>query len=360
VGPLTGLDICAGSGIGSATFEAIGLCRTICYVEIDPYCQRLLQQRMHDGWLHPAPLWDDIKTFDGRPWRGCVDFIFGGIPCQPWSCAGNRGGSADGRDLWPDFSRVVREVGSRFVLLENVPGLLSGDGGAQFGRILGDLAEAGYDAEWHMLGADDVGAPHRRKRVWVLAYAQHQSDAPERGECEVAAGTMPCGEPGRDRREKDAQWKVPIRSTWEGPGDVSDAIGQYDDAGGHGASEIRRQRSEETGIYRGSETLPNASCQQVGPAGQPRRCECMEDPHRDGGRTQVLSGEVDGAETDGPAGRSPGPGWWVAEPAVGRVASRVASRVDRLRTIGNGWVPHVACVIAGRIAELAEMIFGGD
>lgn len=171
-GLLRGLDVCAGSGIGSFVFEQIGLCRTVCYIENDAYCQRLLVQRMRDGWISEAPLWSDLRLFDGRPWRGLVDFVFGGIPCQPWSVAGKRRGSADERDLWPDFLRVVCEVGPRFVLLENVRGLLAGDGGRGFGRILGDLATVGYDAEWDVLSAQAVGAPHRRERVWVVAYAR--------------------------------------------------------------------------------------------------------------------------------------------------------------------------------------------
>ena len=194
-GLLRGIDVCSGSGIGSFVFERIGLCRTVCYIEQDSYCQRLLVQRMRDGWISDAPLFDDLRSFDGSPWRGCVDFIFGGIPCQPWSVAGKQRGGADERDLWPDFIRVVCEVGPRFILLENVPGLLAGDGGRGFGRILGDLAEAGYDAEWASVGAVDVGAPHRRKRVWVVAYAnerrleEHGVRAPDLPERPSATGT---------------------------------------------------------------------------------------------------------------------------------------------------------------------------
>jgi DNA (cytosine-5)-methyltransferase 1 len=169
--PLRAIDVCAGSGIGSLCFERLGLARTVCYIENERYCQQVLLQRMRDGWLPEAPVWDDLRTFDGRPWRGAVDFVFGGIPCQPWSLAGRQRGSADERDLWPDFLRVVREVRPRVVLVENVPGLLAGDAGRGFGRILGDRAASGYDAEWDVLSAQAVGAPHRRERVWVVAYA---------------------------------------------------------------------------------------------------------------------------------------------------------------------------------------------
>ena len=189
---LRGLDVCSGSGIGSFVFERIGLCRTVCYIENDPYCQRLLVQRMRDGWINDAPVFDDLRLFDGRPWRGCVDFVFGGIPCQPFSLAGKRRGAADERDLWPDFLRVVGEVRPALVLVENTPGFLVGKRGgprtrtapdghviarwvekaqqAALGRALGDLSEIGYDAEWEVVSAAGIGAPHLRKRVWLVAY----------------------------------------------------------------------------------------------------------------------------------------------------------------------------------------------
>ena len=165
----TSIDICAGSGIGSLLFERLGIARTVCYVERDAYCGRLLQQRMADGWLAPAPIWDDLRDFDGRPWRGLADFVFGGIPCQPWSVAGKQQGADDEHDPWPDFLRVVREVGPRCCLVENVPGIIRAPGGLS--RILGDLADAGFDAEWGVVSAAGVGAPHLRKRLWVVAYA---------------------------------------------------------------------------------------------------------------------------------------------------------------------------------------------
>jgi DNA (cytosine-5)-methyltransferase 1 len=302
---LYGLDICAGSGIGSAAFEAIRFCRTVCYVERDAYCQRLLRQRMQDGWLCSAPIWDDLKTFDGRPWHGLVDFVFGGIPCQPHSLAGKRAGRADERDLWPDFWRVVREVGPRVVLVENVPGLLSSDGGRFMGRILGDLASGGYDAEWDCIPAAAVGAPHRRDRVWIVAYA----DGRRREECHGQRQTVALHQSDADSEAELANAQVqPIRSglcaseqagqrgrrlgDGGSQGDVADADHEHADCTGSGAGERPQQR--EAGV-------------------------------RDG--------------------------WWELEPDVDRVADGVASRVDRLRTIGNGWVPQVAAVVAGRIGR---------
>ena len=99
-----------------------------------------------------------------------VDVICGGFPCQPHSLAGRRGASADDRDLWPEFARLIRDLRPRWVVAENVPGLLSSEAGRFFGAVLGDLAACGYDAEWQSLPASAFGAPHRRDRVWIVAY----------------------------------------------------------------------------------------------------------------------------------------------------------------------------------------------
>lgn len=191
---MNGLDICAGSGIGSAVWRALGG-RTVCYVERDAYCQQLLQARMRDGVICDAPVWDDLKTFDGRPWRGHVDFMWGGIPCQPYSDAGKQQGEADERDLWPDFRRVLCEVRPRFALVENVSGFLAAGGG--LARVLGELAESGYDAEWDCIPACSVGAPHQRDRAWIIAYTAGADVAPQsedtRRRAQTQLGGSACG-----------------------------------------------------------------------------------------------------------------------------------------------------------------------
>lgn len=162
--------------------------RTVCYVESAPFCWDVIRARIRDGSFDDAPIWDDIRTFDGRPWRGSVDAVSAGFPCPVFSVAGKRQGAADARNLWPDTFRVIREIRPRVVFLENVPGLLSSrrafrdwraseDGVVDsstrtvryFGRVLGDLALAGYDASWCVLSAARLGAPHLRKRLWVVA-----------------------------------------------------------------------------------------------------------------------------------------------------------------------------------------------
>ena len=158
--------------------------RTVCYIEWDKYCQELLQQRFRDDppTLDPAPIWDDIKSFDGRPWRGTVDILSAGFPCQPHSNAGLRKGADDDRNLWPDTLRIIGDVGSRLVILENVPGILVGsDGRPPYGgTVVGELAEIGYDAEWRVISAADAGAPHLRNRWWLVAqptgYGYHNAE----------------------------------------------------------------------------------------------------------------------------------------------------------------------------------------
>jgi len=170
---LTELNLFSGYGGFPLGLRLAGLnTRTVCYVEWDRYCQRVLQARIADGHLDDAPIWDDIKSFDGRPWRGCVDIVSAGFPCQPHSNAGLRRGADDDRNLWPDTLRIIGEVRPRWAILENVPGILVGsDGRPPYGGVVvGELAEIGYDAEWRVVSAADAGAPHKRARWWLVAY----------------------------------------------------------------------------------------------------------------------------------------------------------------------------------------------
>ena len=172
------LALFAGAGGGILGGKLLGW-NTIGAVEIEEYPRKVLLQRQLDGLLGKFPIWDDIRTFDGRPWKGAVDIITGGFPCQDISSAGKGAGIEGERSgLWGDMARVVREVSPRFVFVENSPVLTS----RGLHRVLGDLAEMGYDARWCVLGADDTGAPHRRKRIWILGYsALHGQPASEIG-----------------------------------------------------------------------------------------------------------------------------------------------------------------------------------
>jgi DNA (cytosine-5)-methyltransferase 1 len=162
------LSLFTGAGGGVLGSHLLGW-NTVAYVEWDDYCQKILRARIADGNLADAPIFGDVREFDGTAWQGKVDVVSAGFPCQPFSVAGRQAGDQDERNMWPDTIRVVREVRPRYAFLENVPGLLS-SGHGYFGTILGELAESGYDAVWDCIQAASVYAPHRRERLWILAY----------------------------------------------------------------------------------------------------------------------------------------------------------------------------------------------
>ncbi len=160
------------SGVGGLDLAAKWTSRikTVCYVEKDRYAQGVLMSRIRDGSLDDAPIWDDVTTFDGRPWRGRVDCISGGFPCQPHSIAGaviGRKGGQDKRNLWPDYKRIVEEIKPTFILAENVPGIF--DTGYAI-EVMASLEEIGYWTEPLSICACEVGAPHPRQRVFFLSY----------------------------------------------------------------------------------------------------------------------------------------------------------------------------------------------
>jgi len=159
------LALFAGAGGGILGGHLLGW-RTVCAVEWEPYPTSVLMQRQNDGILPPFPIWDDVQTFDGKPWRGLVDVVSGGFPCQDISAAGKGAGIDGSRSgMWFHMARIIGEVRPRHVLVENSPMLTS----RGLGRVLGDLATLGYDAEWGVLGAVDAGAPHKRDRIWIVA-----------------------------------------------------------------------------------------------------------------------------------------------------------------------------------------------
>ena len=161
------IHLCSGYGGFELGLRLAGInARTVAHVERDTYAAATLVARMEETHLDQAPIWDDLTTFDGTAWRGKVDCITAGFPCQPFSAAGNRLGVDDHRWLWPAIKRIICDVGPAYVFLENVPQLVRG--GLPF--VLSDLAELGFNAEWGLHSAAEVGAPHKRERFWLLAH----------------------------------------------------------------------------------------------------------------------------------------------------------------------------------------------
>jgi DNA (cytosine-5)-methyltransferase 1 len=192
------LALFAGAGGGILAGHMLGW-RTVCAVERNAYAASILAQRQNDGCLPTFPIWSDVCSFDGRPWCGIVDIVSGGFPCQDISAAGS-GLGLDGKrsGLWSEMARIIRDVQPKFVYVENSPMLTS----RGLGRVLGDLATMGFDAEWGVVSAADTGAPHLRERIWILAnlpgvHAQGQPYRPWK-EQSWGGGRWP-SEPGLDR-----------------------------------------------------------------------------------------------------------------------------------------------------------------
>lgn len=167
------LDLFSGIGGFSLGLHWAGGFETVGFCEIEPFCQKVIRKNFPG-----TPIMEDINDFEKHyrtlKWLSngaTIDLITAGLPCQPFSQGGKRQGADDPRHLWPPTLRAIRLTQPRFVVLENVTGLLSIDGGRVFGRILRELAQSGYDAEWAVLSAAHFGYPHQRDRVWIVAYA---------------------------------------------------------------------------------------------------------------------------------------------------------------------------------------------
>lgn len=364
------LHLFAGAGGGILGSELLGI-RTICAVELEPYPASVLLARQNDGLLPPFPIWDDVCTFDGRPWRGLVDVVSGGFPCQDISAAGKGAGIDGARSgLWREMHRIINEVRPKFAFLENSP-LLVGRGLA---RVLGDLAEIGYDAEWLVLGADDVGAPHVRKRIWILAHDPHADglQRPKQGEQYTGSQVID----GCSLHRLDAEDDVADRNNERSRRRVEfqESLAEkrrMDWNSNRFREEAEREVSGGEQAAQSTRICPDVSYsnRQLRRQGkQPGNREEIDNcgftvsntPHQGHvrGDGELSENERLGSQGDYHAGRAETNDcgeWWSAEPDVGRVAHGVAARVDRIKALGNGQVPAVAAtafrVLLGRIMK---------
>ena len=275
------LALFAGAGGGILGGQLLGW-DTICAVERDEYCASILVQRQNDGILEPFPIWSDVRTFNGKPWKGLVDVISGGFPCQDISSAG-AGAGIDGEKsgLWVEMARIVGEVRPTFVFVENSPILTS----RGLHRVLGDLSELGYDAKWGVVGAHHAGAPHKRNRIWVIA----------------------CDAYSKSESIKSFFKKTP----W---------LQELDTDTNSVRFWISRKVEQQTRVRQFKDlgdTLSNSD---------KRRHWIREE--------KIQSRRNSSVACD----------WWETEPKLGRVADGLANRVDRLKAIGNGQVPSVAAL----------------
>lgn len=200
------LSLFSGAGGGLLGTKLLGWTH-VGYVEWNEYCQRVIAQRIADGYMDEAPIFTDVREFAqsgaADQYRGIADVVSAGFPCQPFSVAGDQGGADDERDMWPATVAVLRAVRPVYAWLENVPGLVSL---GYLARVLGDLAALGFDAEWGCLSAGEQGAPHMRDRLWIRAYSDRAQREGMRGPIGVHAEHAHSGggswweaEPGVDR-----------------------------------------------------------------------------------------------------------------------------------------------------------------
>ena len=266
------LALFAGAGGGILGGKLLGW-RTVCAVEWDAYARDVLVARQNDGCLEAFPIWDDVQTFDGTPWRGSVDVVSGGFPCQDISAAGKGAGIEGERSgMWKHMARIIGEVLPQFVLVENSP-LLVGRG---LGMVLGDLAEMGYDAQWGVVGAHHAAAPHKRDRIWIVANASGRES----------------GQPPERERRKDS-------------GRRSEEVSDLANAESTG---LERHRSDTRESEISEPWNDGASMGDADEGGRARRAGTIR-------------------QTDGRR-QSEDAGWWATEPDVGRVAHGVAAILD--------------------------------
>jgi DNA (cytosine-5)-methyltransferase 1 len=193
------LALFAGAGGGILGGRLLGW-RTVCAVERDAYAAQVLVQRQNDGTFEPFPIWSDVTTFDGTRWRGRVDVVSGGFPCQDISCAG-KGAGIDGErsGMWREMARIIGEVRPRYAFIENSPMLVT----RGLDRVLCDLAALGFDAEWGVISAENSGAPHGRERIWIVAHAR--CFLRPAGLEQDGSGTTANREQGAEKRGEDRQ-----------------------------------------------------------------------------------------------------------------------------------------------------------
>ncbi|WP_233489232.1 DNA cytosine methyltransferase [Rhodovulum sp. 12E13] len=306
---LFGLSLCSGAGgLDLGLHLACPGYRAVGHVERDAYAAAILVARMEDAALDRAPVWDDVATFDGGPWRGAVDIVTAGYPCQPFSVAGKRRGADDPRHLWPHVARIIGEVDPPFVFLENVSHHLR----LGFPEVASGLVGMGYRIAAGLFTAAEVGAPHKRERLFILAHRERDHLA----------------DPARLLGDA-LEWREPH----------GDAAALADAAGG------RQQGDAE----------PDEQSQRDGAPTQrwddALRCDAaLDDAY--GARSQGRGDEPRehaGERAAWPPGPGDADGWRQflrqapnLEPAVRRGADGLAHRVDRLRLCGNGVVPLVA------------------
>jgi DNA (cytosine-5)-methyltransferase 1 len=305
------LALFAGGGGGILGGKLLGW-RCIGAVEKEEYQRALLLQRQNEGLLDPFPIWDDVTTFTEKN-RDCKAYfkilhrirhelvISGGFPCQDISLAG-KGEGLNGKNsrLWWEYYRIICEVRPAYAFVENSPELTI----RGLNAILGALSEVGYNAIWGVLGASDIGANHRRKRLWLLAYT---NEAGLRGQ-----------RPGGF-----------LTKAQSGSNHVAYAKSAEREGCAAGACECRARPAKcSENVADNHKKRCKAECQ----------CIKVQGSQNSTGHLDIRAAERRG--------------WWSSEPALGRVVDGMAGRVVQIETLGNGQVPAVAAAVYSLLSSL--------
>ena len=373
------LSLFTGAGGGLLGSILLGW-HPIGYVEWDDYCQRVIAARIKDGILPDAPIFGNIKTFISdwyaASYQGLVDVITGGFPCQPFSVAGKQKGADDERNMWPATAECIGIVRPRFVLLENVPGIRT-----YLPVVVRDLRRLGYEVSRPLiLGADDIGAPHRRKRVWIVANRADSRSEGLRRERENSIFQAPHATEMRRREGNKITGRPRERAGTAGKwGGLADRYGHVTDTPQR--QDDRRNGMGMDSAAEGREGV-NASaipCNQYGPNALRLNGDdaglCASEISQQQ-EAEVFGGDAaDADETGWRKQRGSKPvreeyaapecgGWSESWPEVAarlcRVDDGVAHRVDRLKALGNGQVPQCMAtafrILTGQIQGLLRAV----
>ncbi len=276
--------------------------------EIDPWCLSQLEKNFPD-----VQRYTDIRQFDAAPWRGRVDVLSGGFPCQPFSVAGQRLGTADERHLWPEMLRVVREVAPRYVVAENVRGLLNWSGGLVFEQVQADLEAAGYETIPFVLPAASVNAPHRRDRIWIVAHT---------------SSPRPRSEPPTPRHERGPAHEVGRESIRPAYGQAGPT--RTDTTSTPHTPPHSQRQPQPQGTQPQERRRAGHLCETIAPNADHQRCRQLHIAPQ-----PEISALHRGSLHDC---------WdeWTTEPPVCRVDDGIPHRVDSLRGLGNAIPPQIA------------------
>ena len=307
------LDLFSGiGGFAYASERLVGGFETTQFVEIDPYCQKVLRKNFN------VPIHDDIKTFNAK--EGQFDIITAGFPCQDLSIAGRQEGIGEGTrsGLFFEIIRLARQIRPKFILFENVRNLISHKDGETFQQILKTLAQAGFDVEWSVVSAKDVGACHKRDRLWFIAYPS--SVKQDRATSEIQAG--------RD---------TPSSSTATNSKSIQSNDREVGDNQGEGQGQLS---------IGGEDSIKSTNS----------LCEGLE---RQRTEHQLRDSSKEETPCWSPQPYTLEPDWrrYLSQPTICRTDDGIRNRVDRLRCLGNSIVPQAAAVPLARIKQLHTLLY---